>query len=70
MKLTDIFEDAWDIEVLDHSWEPASLVEFALRHDLKIGYESYKSLCMQYADYCGKGSTPVTPIYLNTPYRH
>lgn len=58
MTLTDMFEDAWDIEGLDHSWEPASLVEFALRHDLKIGYESYKALCMQYADYRGKSETP------------
>lgn len=50
--LSKLYDDYYDIEGLDHSWEPKSLVEFALRHNIKIGLVAYKTICMMYASYC------------------
>lgn len=45
-ELYDDFND--DVAYVDHSWEPKSLVEFAIKHKLYIGFQSYKAICYMY----------------------
>lgn len=47
--MSDLYDDFHnDVAYIDHSWEPKSLVEFAIKHKLYIGLESYKAICYMY----------------------
>lgn len=66
-KLDDLFDDFYDeVNCLDHSFEPASLVKFAIKHNLSIGLESYKAICYMYAEYGYDGGPITAPHHLPT----
>lgn len=46
--LDKIYPDAWDIDYRDHSWRPRSVVEFAIKNNLKIGFHSYIAMVCMY----------------------
>lgn len=46
--LDRLYPDAWDIDYRDHSWRPRSIVEFAIKHNLKIGFRSYIAMVCMY----------------------
>lgn len=51
--LSDLYDTFFDeIEFRDHSFEPKSVVKFALKHGLNIGLDAYKAICYMYAEYC------------------
>jgi len=48
--LDHLYSDARDIDYRDHSWRPRSIVEFALKHNLKIGEMSYFVMVAMWAE--------------------
>lgn len=48
--LSDICNKVDNIDFLDDTWIPVSLVKFAIENNLKIGLEAYKAICQSYAN--------------------
>ena len=51
--LSDKYDTFYEeVKQYKHSFEPKSVVDFAIYHGLKIGLESYKAMCYMYAKEC------------------
>lgn len=49
-KLSDLFDDSFDIDYRDHSWRPVSVLEFAKKHELKVGLVSYIAMILRWCE--------------------
>lgn len=50
-KLSEYLPESLDeLEYLDHTWKPSSVIEFAIKHNLKIGRASYEAIVCRWAE--------------------